>query len=160
MKCDKCGHEISEEEKLPQAFLLPICFHNEQLYKIDGKPGLWREGRVGDVETYISAMRGFARYAFVQNIEAEKAVIDAMNLETKDPSPGKIEIQVGRELFRFESLTKWVNYATFMFANCGVCSCDVIAINFQGRICSCGDHFMRADRENTYPIRVYAIGHE
>jgi hypothetical protein len=68
-----------------------------------------------------------------------------------------LQIQVGPELFRFDSETQWVNKAQSWFRNCGVGLNRYICIDKSGRICKHGADFMRATAEKTYPIVVYAI---
>lgn len=66
-------------------------------------------------------------------------------------------IRAGRYLFEFSSLTDWVNRANKTWKRHEVRSEDTICIDSKGRICTFGKHFMTAQKENAYPIRVYMI---
>jgi hypothetical protein len=63
---------------------------------------------------------------------------------------------LGDELFSFSSEQDWVNRAKNLYANCGVPRGHYITIDSVGRICKSGRDFMRATREEAYPIKVYA----
>lgn len=67
----------------------------------------------------------------------------------------KIEIDVPPILFQFTSLQQWVNHAKSRFAYHGLRDGEGICIDSAGRICTHGAQFMRADRDGTYPIKVY-----
>lgn len=64
-------------------------------------------------------------------------------------------IRTGPALFEFDSLQQWVNKGKSWFRNSGVTSQDTICVDAKGRICTCGRHFIAADKEGTYPIVVY-----
>ncbi len=68
-----------------------------------------------------------------------------------------LTIVVGPELFRFASKIQWANKAQSWFLNCGVGLGRYICLDKLGRVCTHGADFMRAERESTYPIAVYAI---
>lgn len=68
-----------------------------------------------------------------------------------------VAIQTGELLFQFDSEQQWVNKGRSWYATSGVATCDTVAIDRAGRICTRGKHFMRAEKEGTYPISVYAI---
>lgn len=72
----------------------------------------------------------------------------------------KLELHVGPELFRFETMQRWVSKGKSWYANCGARPVDTIAIDAAGRVVRYGAQFMRADREDTYPIVVYAADPE
>ena len=67
----------------------------------------------------------------------------------------KIEISAGKELFRFRNQQDWVNNASTRFPGNGVSAQETLCVDARGRICLTGNEFMRAEREKTYPIRVY-----
>lgn len=69
----------------------------------------------------------------------------------------QVTVTFHRVLFKFASLRDWVNHARRRFEFCGVMTCDTVCVDTAGRVCSRGIHFARADKENTYPITVYAI---
>ncbi len=71
-----------------------------------------------------------------------------------------IKLRVGRELFRFESRMTWVNKAGSRYYQCGLSIHDTLAIDAVGRVCRYGVHYSRAEREQTYPIVVYAADPE
>jgi hypothetical protein len=62
-------------------------------------------------------------------------------------------LEVGEELFKFESHPQWVNKAASWFR--GYKGDDCICIDKAGRICRIGKQFARARDENTFPITVY-----
>ena len=68
-----------------------------------------------------------------------------------------IQIQIKRELFRFDSQAKWVSKAQSWFRGCGVTRDAYICIDAIGRVCTKGKEFNRAMREDTYPIVVYEL---
>lgn len=67
------------------------------------------------------------------------------------------EIQVGPELFRFESHQQWVNKARSWYATCGYSSRKLVAIDAAGRIVVSGLEFSRAEAEGTFPVSVHPI---
>ncbi len=70
----------------------------------------------------------------------------------------KVRLQVGPELFRFDSYTQWVNKAQSWFRR--VRAGTFVCIDQCGRICATGKQFQRADKEGQFPIVVYAIDPE
>lgn len=66
-----------------------------------------------------------------------------------------LSVVVGEELFQFESFMAWVSRAKRRFTDHRVRSEDVLCVDAQGRICTKGAEFMRANSEKTFPIRVY-----
>lgn len=68
-----------------------------------------------------------------------------------------VNVQLGDMLFDFSSEQDWVNHARFRFETCGVPRGNYISIDAAGRVCTKGAEFMRATRENTYPITVYKL---
>lgn len=71
---------------------------------------------------------------------------------------GTIQIQVKRELFRFDNQAQWVSKAQSWFRECGVPRDAYICVDAVGRVCTKGKEFNRAMREETYPIVVYELG--
>lgn len=70
----------------------------------------------------------------------------------------KIEIEVGRELFRFSSFKNWVNMAQSLFrSEPGANMHTTVCIDAKGRICNSGREFRRAEEADAYPVRVFAI---
>ena len=68
-----------------------------------------------------------------------------------------VTVQVGKVLIEFTSFQQWVNKAKSWFQQLGYLSTQYICLDNVGRVCTCGKQFMQADREGTFPIRVYAI---
>lgn len=72
----------------------------------------------------------------------------------------KLELQVGRELFRFSSKEHWINKAKGWFERARevhrIGHEDFVCVDTRGRLCRYGRHFSRAEREDTFPIIVYA----
>ena len=69
----------------------------------------------------------------------------------------KIEMQLGDEIFSFTSEQHWVNKAQSWFARSSVPKYNYIAVDAAGRVCTKGAEFIRATKENTYPITVYKL---
>lgn len=67
----------------------------------------------------------------------------------------KVTVVLGEKLFEFPSLLKWEQKATGWFKSTGIKQSEMICIDAAGRICTCGRDFIRADKEDTYPIAVY-----
>lgn len=67
----------------------------------------------------------------------------------------KIEIDVPPMLFQFDSLQQWICRAPRFFEKSGYRGEETICVDAAGRLCRRGSEFMRADREGTYPIKVY-----
>jgi hypothetical protein len=72
----------------------------------------------------------------------------------------KLEIDLQKELFSFESEQDWINNAQGRYARCGVRRGEYITIDARGRILTKGAEFMRATRDEAYPVVVYDIGAE
>jgi hypothetical protein len=72
----------------------------------------------------------------------------------------RITVEVGPELFRFETFQQWVNKATSWFRRAGVTSLDVLCVDARGRICTHGKSFMRADKDGAFPVIVYLAAND
>lgn len=68
----------------------------------------------------------------------------------------EITIKVGKQLFSFASFTNWCNTAKRKFRKAGVSSLDTVCVDAKGRLCTSGKEFTRAEREDTFPVTVYA----
>lgn len=68
-----------------------------------------------------------------------------------------VSVKVGEVLMEFTSFSQWVNKAGSWFKSANRSPSEYVCIDYGGRVCTCGAHFMRADREKTFPIRVYLI---
>lgn len=53
----------------------------------------------------------------------------------------------------FNTFSSWVNHASAWLR--GRRSNQIVCLDTQNRICEIGADFMRADKEGTFPIRVY-----
>lgn len=69
----------------------------------------------------------------------------------------KIEMQLGDEMFSFTSEQHWISKANSWFSRSSVPKNNYIAIDAAGRVCTKGAEFIRATKENTYPITVYKL---
>lgn len=67
-----------------------------------------------------------------------------------------MDIQLGPELFRFETFKEWVDKGRSWYATCGVREHDWVTVDSAGRICRYGAQFMRTRDQGTFPIVVYA----
>ena len=73
------------------------------------------------------------------------------------PESVQIKLNVGPELFRFESRHAWIHMAPRCFEKLGATTWDTICIDAAGRVCNIGKQFSRAEEEGTYPITCYWI---
>jgi hypothetical protein len=96
--------------------------------------------------------------------EVEESVSSAEDggevVEASEDGVTRVVTQLGDELFRFESFSKWVNKAQSWFRSAGFTRDQFVCIDAAGRICKCGNQFMRAEVEETYPITVYLIDND
>ena len=69
-------------------------------------------------------------------------------------------IEVGTELFRFESKQQWVDKAQGWFRHAveeqRIYPGDFLCVDARGRLCLRGEHFSRAESDSSYPVVVYA----
>ena len=68
-----------------------------------------------------------------------------------------MNIQLGQELFMFDSFTNWCDTAQQKFKNARVTSINTVCIDANGLICTIGIHFTEAEKNGSYPVRVYLI---
>lgn len=69
----------------------------------------------------------------------------------------QVTIEVGELAFQFHSQTEWACKAQNWFRNSGLGDGKAICIDAKGRVCRIGRHFMRAEKDGAYPIKVYPI---
>jgi len=67
----------------------------------------------------------------------------------------EISIKVGNELFQFSTFDNWCDTAQKKFSVAGVRWQDTLCIDSMGRVCVKGEEFMRAQEQDTFPIRVF-----
>ncbi len=67
----------------------------------------------------------------------------------------KVTVDLGDELFHFDSYMQWVNKATQWYGGCEYPDSMLITIDSKGRICRMGRHFMLARAEDAFPVSVY-----
>jgi hypothetical protein len=62
-------------------------------------------------------------------------------------------------MLEFSSFQQWVDHAAswFVRAKKEFCTNKYICLDNKGRVCMSGGEFMRADREGTFPVKVYSI---
>ena len=65
-------------------------------------------------------------------------------------------MQLGDEMFQFTSERHWINSAQSYFSRIDINE-KYIAVDSIGRACVKGLEFIRATKENTYPITVYKL---
>lgn len=63
-------------------------------------------------------------------------------------------------LFEFKSHIQWVRMASRWFAESLHTSLDTICIDAKGRVVGSGAGFARAEREGTFPVKVYSTRSE
>ena len=68
-----------------------------------------------------------------------------------------MNIELGPELFRFNSFADWVNKARLRFKAVGVVASQYVCIDATGRICGMGKQFMSARDRGAFPVVVYHI---
>jgi hypothetical protein len=68
-----------------------------------------------------------------------------------------LTICVGDPIFEFTSYINWVNKAQSWYSTCGVPARRLLTVDSLGRVCTQGSDFIRADREQAFPIRVFPI---
>lgn len=68
-----------------------------------------------------------------------------------------MDIKLGRELFMFDSFSNWYDTAVDKFAAANVSSKKVVCLDRFGRVCLWDTHFMIADKDGAYPVRVYML---
>lgn len=68
-----------------------------------------------------------------------------------------IQLEVQGELFQFQTYQQWVNKASHSFRRSGVPTWEILCVDTKGRACLIGSDFMRADRDNAYPVTAYHI---
>lgn len=65
------------------------------------------------------------------------------------------------KLFQFDNHQDWINHATSRYSGIGLSKEErkelCISLDSKGRMCRQGGDFIRADKENTYPISVYIM---
>lgn len=73
----------------------------------------------------------------------------------------QLTVQLGQELFRFDSNAHWVQKAKGWFdaarAQHHLHRDDYVCIDATGRICRVGGDFIRAEQQGTYPIVAYVV---
>ena len=73
----------------------------------------------------------------------------------------QIALNIGRELFRFDSLRHWVcsSQAYFLAARStyDLPAAKIICIDQRGRICASGKEFREAQDSGAFPVIAYAI---
>jgi hypothetical protein len=110
---------------------------------------------VSDLERIDGESMDAAQRAQHPDAGIEHAITEIANLiEKRSP----VRLQLGPELFRFTSFPNWVNKARDWFR--GIPAGSWVCIDQRGRICNSGKEFMRADREDTFPVVVYLIDPE
>lgn len=68
-----------------------------------------------------------------------------------------VEINIVREMFRFNSKQHWENTAQAMFENSGVRKDFYILVDKSGNVCKMGKHFAEAAENDNYPVICYEI---
>ena len=71
----------------------------------------------------------------------------------------KIEINLVREMFRFDSEQHWIDTAQKMFKHAQVRRDFYICVDKSGNVCKMGKHFMEATENDNYPVICYEIRH-
>lgn len=70
----------------------------------------------------------------------------------------QVSIQTIETMFEFSSEQHWINKAKSWYGSIPKYRReDFLAVDAAGRVCTCGGHFMRATRENSYPVTVYRV---
>lgn len=69
----------------------------------------------------------------------------------------KVRVLVGEPIFRFNSYDDWFRNARVVFDNYEVEPDDVLCLDAYGRVCNFGEHFLRAQDDDCYPIVAYEV---
>jgi len=72
----------------------------------------------------------------------------------------EINVRIGDELFEFYSEQNWINSAQRQFSiinSIGLTREHYICLDKLGRVCIKGMEFMRATKDDAYPIKVYSL---
>lgn len=69
----------------------------------------------------------------------------------------RLEIELGKKAFGFESYVDWMNHADRVWKEFDVSLTQTVCIDQKGRICTYGAHFMQAHEDGAYPIDVYML---
>lgn len=67
----------------------------------------------------------------------------------------QLSLLVGEELFDFTSFDNWCDTARGKFAAARIEGRDTLCVDARGRLCTCGQQFMRARDDGAFPVRVY-----
>ena len=68
----------------------------------------------------------------------------------------KQTIMLGKKLFEFPSRAEWIFRSPRIWRHHGATSDNSICVDQLGRICTTGMHFSEAERDNAYPVEVFA----
>lgn len=66
-------------------------------------------------------------------------------------------VRLGPKLFEFTNFDNWCNTAKRKFKRAGISSGRSLCIDRQGRVCGWGEHFMKAQAEDAFPVSVYLL---
>lgn len=66
-----------------------------------------------------------------------------------------MNIDLGPELFRFDTFKCWVDHARSRFAEAHVDARTAVLVDCHGRICSCGGDMMKARDDEAFPVYAY-----
>lgn len=69
----------------------------------------------------------------------------------------QVTVNLGPEVFRFETFWIWVHKASQYFRRFGVDTDTGVCVDAKGRICTRYEHFWNAREEDAYPIVVYRV---
>lgn len=64
-------------------------------------------------------------------------------------------LELGPELFRFESHASWVNHASRAWAKHSIAVNDTLCIDAKGRHCFIGRDFRIAHEDGAFPVTVH-----
>jgi hypothetical protein len=68
----------------------------------------------------------------------------------------KQTIMLGKKLFEFSSMADWIKGGGRIWRLHEVTADNTTCVDQLGRICTMGMHFSEAERDNAYPIEVFA----
>lgn len=73
----------------------------------------------------------------------------------------QVAVQTIETMFSFDSEQQWINKAQGWYGSIyNYRRENFLTIDAAGRVCTCGAHFMRATRDNAYPITVYRVNEQ
>ena len=88
---------------------------------------------------------------------SSRASAAALPLRCENRNMNTVTVTLGEKLFEFSSKLDWINKGPRIWRTHQATEGRAISIDAKGRICQCGAEFMRAEKDNAYPVSVYRV---